>query len=228
MALRIEKRVGAILILTAAIAVAQPFSFPVREKHLHGGSGGTLRVSETSISFESREWKYGDIQQLSLSAERLMILTYEDRKWQLGRDREYVFDQLPEGLATQLYPLFTRILDQRFVAALADAEVHPLWKVGAKLRGAQGMLIVGENTIAFDTKTPGQSRTWRLSDIDSIGTGGLFDLSITTLEKAGWRHAGPSEFHFQLKEALHEERYNDLWRRLNQSHILAQNEHPNL
>src|SRR5208337_1148821 len=112
MALRIEKRIGAILILSATMAAAQPFTFQVRLKHLHGGEAATLTVSTDSIASptHSIEWKYADIQQLSLSATELRILTYEGRKWQFGRDREYVFDQLPEGAANQLYPLFARNL----------------------------------------------------------------------------------------------------------------------
>ncbi len=224
MALRSEKRLGAVLIMTAVMACAQPFTYQVRLKHLHGGETGTLTVSADSIVFpaHSLQWKYADIEQLSLSATELRILTYEDRKWQLGRDREYVFDRLPEGLAHQLYPLFASTLDQRFVAALPDTDVHALWRMAAKLGRTQGGLIVAEDRIVYQTSASGESRTWRFADIDSVSTGGLFDLSITTLERSGWWHAGPTEFHFELKEALQEDRYNELWRRINRSHILAQ------
>jgi hypothetical protein len=240
MALRIEKRITAALIVTAALAAAQPFTYVVRHQHLHGGETGTLRVGLDSIAFEeqgkhaahSHEWKYSDIQQLSLSATELHILTYEDRKWQFGRDRDYVFDQLPEGLSKQLYPLFARNLDQRFVAELSDAGASPIWEMPVKLRhglgGSQGTLLIGQDRIVYRTDAPGESRTWRYADIDSVSTGGLFDLSLTTLERTGWRHAGPTEFRFELKQALHEDRYNDLWRRINRSRILTQNENPNL
>lgn len=239
MALRSEKRIGALLILAAAMASAQTFTYEVRHEHRHGGTTGTLRVRGDSIAFEeqgkhaehSREWKYSDIQQLSLSATELRILTYEDQKWQLGRDRDYVFDQLPEELAKQLYPLFAHNLDQRFIAELADSDV-PLWEMPVKLRhrngGSEGTLRIGHDRIVYSTDAPGESRTWRFSDIDSISTAGLFDLSITTLERSGWRHSGPTDFRFELKQALHEDRYNELWRRINGSHILTQNEDPNL
>jgi hypothetical protein len=63
---------------------------------------GQIEISENLISFKeagkksehSRQWKYEDIQQLTLSPTELRILSYDDEKWQLGRDREYVFDQL--------------------------------------------------------------------------------------------------------------------------------------
>jgi len=226
MALRIEKRISALLIVGAAATFAQPFTYQVRHQHLHGGASGTLRISAESIVFteqsnrgkHSREWVYADLQQLSVSAGELRILTYEDRKWQLGSDRDFVFDRLPEGMPQQVYPLFARNLDQRFIAELADADANVLWRAGAKLRhglgGSQGQLLISEGGIVYETKAPGQSRTWRFQDIDNIATAGPFDLAITTLERTDWRHAGPTEFRFELKQGLAEDRYNELWRRI--------------
>jgi hypothetical protein len=226
MALRIETRIGAIVALGASLALAQPFTYQVRHQHLRGGVSGTLRIGAESIAFteqskngkHSREWAYAEIQQLSLSDAELRILTYEDQKWQLGRDRDFVFDRLPEGLAQQVYPLFTRNLDQRFIAELADPDVHALWQAGAKLRhglsGSQGDLLIGEDRILYQANAAGESRTWRLADIDNIATAGPFDLAITTLERSDWRHAGPTEFRFELKQPLSEDRYNELWRRI--------------
>jgi hypothetical protein len=228
MALRIEKTISAFLIL-CGVVIAQPFTYEVRHRHLHGGAVGTLRISQDSIAFEeksknakhSREWKYADIQQLSLSPLELRILTYEDRKWQFGRDREYVFDRLPEGLAQQAYGLFHQSLDQRFIAELSDPDGRVLWQTGAKLRrglsGSDGTLRIGEDRIIFETGAGGESRTWRFTDIDNISTAGSFDLAITTTELSRWLHAGHREFRFQLKQALPENRYNDLWRHIKQS-----------
>jgi hypothetical protein len=229
MALRIEKRIGALLTLSAAMAFAQTFTYPVRHEHVRGGAMGALLIGPSTIVFtepgkhagHSREWAYADIQQVLLSPTSLRILTYEDRKWQLGRDRDYVFDHLPEDLVREIYPRFARQLDQRFIAALADPEVGPLWLAGVKLRhrlgGSQGTLLVGVDRIVYQAKAPGESRTWRFEDIGNIATGGLFDLSITTLERSDWRHSGPTEFHFQLKEPLAEDRYNDLWLRIRET-----------
>ena len=224
MAFRIEAAIGTFLILGAAAAVAQPFTFQVRHRHLHGGAAGTLRIGADSISFtepskdgkHSREWAFAEIQQLSLSAAELHILTYEDQKWQLGRDRDFVFDRLPEGMAQQVYPLLARSLDQRFVAELSDPGRRPLWQTGAKLLrglgGSEGDLLIGDDWIVYKCKDARQSRTWRFQDIDNLATSGPFDLAITTLERSDWRHAGPTEFRFELKQPLDENRYNKLWR----------------
>jgi hypothetical protein len=227
MALRIEKTIGSLLILCGS-AFSQPFTYEVRHRHLHGGAKGTLIISQDSIAFEeisksgkhSREWNYADIQQLSLSPAELRILTYEDRKWQLGRDLEYVFDRLPEALAQQAYGQFRQSLDQRFIAELADPDWHALWQTPAKHRsglgGSDGTLRIGDDRIVYQTRAGGESRTWRFTDIDTLSTAGPFDLAITTIEISGWRHAGPREFRFQLKQPMSENRYNELWRKIYQ------------
>lgn len=211
-------------LLFAGVLRAQ--SFEVRHEHFRKFGAGTLQVTETGISFQeagkrkehSRTWKYTEIQQLSLSADSLRILTYEDRKWQFGRDLEYTFDHLPKDFSGQVYPLLRRHLDQRFVTAIPEPGIMPLWKVDAKLThrtgGSQGTVVIGENWIVYQTKAPGQSRTWRYQDIDNLSSAGPFDLMIVTLEKSGRFHSGPRDFHFQLKEPLSEERFNDLWRRI--------------
>ena len=211
------------------LAGDQPVSVEVRHRHLRGGAVGTLRVDADSISFveaskkgkDSREWRFEDIQQLSLSSSELRVLTYEDRKWQLGRDRDYVFDQLPEGFVEQARQVLAQKLGRRFVVELADSGVAATWEAGAKLRhglgGSEGVLRIGDDRIVYQSKAAGESRSWRFEDIDTISMAGPFDLSVTTIERSGWRHAGPTEFRFQLKEELKEDRYNDLWRRVNGS-----------
>ena len=226
MAFRIKANIGALLIFSAAASFAQPFLYQVRHQHRHGGAMGTLHVTLDSISFDepgkkqqhSREWKYSEIQQLSLSATTLRILTYEDQKWQFGRDRDYILDRLPEELPKTLYPMFATKLDQRFIAALADTAIRSQWQMGAKLRhglgGSEGALLVGDDHIVYQTETPGESRTWRLLDIENISMSGPFDFLITTQERSEYRHAAPTEFRFQLKEPLAENRYNELWRKI--------------
>lgn len=227
MAFRIETRIGLILVAAALVAGAQ--SVPVRHKHWHGGGNGDLRVSNDGISFaesgqgqkHSRTWKYQEIQQVELSDDTLRILTYEDQKWKLGRDREYVFDRLPQGFAQAVYAQWRDRLDQRFIAGLPDNDVAPLWEIPAKLlgrlEGSEGMIRVGRDRIVYQTKEPEESRTWRFADIENIASAGPFDFSVVTREHHGAWNAGWREFHFQLKGPLPEERYNELWRRLNAS-----------
>ena len=232
MALRIEIGIGALLMGVCALCGAQPFSYEVRHRHWRNGGKGVLRITGDSISFEesgkdqkhSRAWKYGEIQQLAVGPAEIHLLTYEDQRWKLGRDREYVFDHLPAQIADELYPFFRSKLDQRFVAETADAGFQPLWQVAVKLQqrwgGSQGELLVGEDRIVYRTAKADESRTWRYKDIDNISSSSPFELTIMSAEHSGWARSGAREFRFQLKQDLAESRYDDLWRRINSSHGL--------
>ena len=208
------------LIFTAALA-AQNLRYEVRHDHLRKGAPGVLAFSDQGVSFEesgkkaehSRKWAYEEIQSLELRPSRVRILTYEDRARLLGRDREYTFDGLPAGAAVELYGMLTRRLDQRFVAWVADKSVTPLWSVPAKMlrgrSGSSGTLTVAAAHIVFDS--PGESRTWRYSDIAGVTTENPLELTITSLDR---------ETRFQLKQVLPEDRYNDLWRSISEANGL--------
>lgn len=231
MALRSKAQACALVILgfSASILAAEPVTFQVRHRHLRHGTEGVLRVSDDGIAFveggkhqaHSRQWRFEDIEQLTLSRDLLRILTYEDSHWRFGHDREFVFDRLPEDLASELYPTLSRRLDQRFVAALADGQVKRSWEVSAKLLhrtgGSQGNIIVGPDRVVYVTDSPEESRTWRIKDIDLVSSSGPFDLTITTFERSGANYAGHKDFHFELKRSLAEAEYNDLWRLVNQA-----------
>ena len=211
------------LFLLHGLAFAQQGTWQVRHEHLRKGEMGTLRVTPDSIAFEerdkknritphSRQWKYEDIQLLTLGTKTLRILTYEDQRWELGRDREFTFDQLPAGMTATLYTAWRDRLDARFVAALADERPQEGWQIPVKLlhgrSGSQGTLSFGAERVIYRTAQGEESRTWRIRDIDNVCTSGPFDLTITA-------HEG--EFRFQLKEALAEDRYDRLWRQINRS-----------
>jgi hypothetical protein len=227
MAFRIKTRIGLMLAMTLALAAGSLYgqTFAVRHQHLRHDGAGELKVTGEGISFaeagkhreHSRVWKYEQIQQLELSDVGLRILTYEDSPW-AGRDREYSFVGLPAGFAKTVYPQWRDKLDQRFIAALPDADVQPLIEFPAKLggtfKGVEGTLRFGEDRIVFRTARPGESRTWRFSDIENIARAGVFDFSVATLEHHGAWNAGTREFRFQLQKPMEEARFNELWRKL--------------
>jgi hypothetical protein len=238
MALRCQKatcgffRIATLLLLLmgpVGNAAAQNYTFEARHRHWHGGSKGVLHISPVLIAFEekgkgakthSREWRYEEIQQLTLARNELRILTYEDSNWKFGRDREYAFDHLPQGLAPQVYPLFASSLDQRFIAALPDLRTSPEWKTGAKLtqgiHGTRGILLLARDQIVFDARKRDDSRTWRLSDIENVSSSGRFDFTLITMEKSGLFRESMRQFHFQLETALTETQFDHLWHAINQ------------
>jgi len=199
----------AALVFVAAPAFTQPFTFAVRH--------GTLTFTAAGVRYDDsrakkdRSWSrdYGNIQQLSLSPTEIRLRTYDDVRWQLGRDREYVFQHLAPGETAKLYPFLSARLDRRFVARLPEPVSAPEWEVPAKMlrrtSGYNGVLKIGADRIVFEAAGEHASRTWRYTDLASVSSSGLYQLSFTSLD---------GETRFQLKEALSEDRYNDLWRRV--------------
>ncbi len=218
-----------LIVLVALVpALASAVEFEVRHDHIRKGCAGTLTIDERGVTYREavekrhpHDWTcdYSNIQQFELSAKRIRILTYEDNKWRLGADREYTFTALGGSDFSSVYALLNDRLDQRFVAELADPGVHPMWEIPVKhlgrIGGSEGLLIVGETHIVYQTGRKDEARTWRYGDLDNISTSGPFNLTLTTFERA-WSHYGNrKDFNFQLKEPLDERKYDELWRRLN-------------
>ena len=238
MAFRTEKRTGIVAVLALSIAPAlfaqKEMRFEVRHDHWRKYGTGTLVIIERGVSFQELtkkkqvkhafELNYQDIQELKLSADRLTLVTYKDRKWRLGLDKEYKFTLNPGQSFSEVYTLLKDRLDQRFVAAVADEQIQPLWEIPVKLLGrvvgSEGVLQVGPDRIVYKTAKQGQSRTWRYSDIENISNSGLFQLTLTTYERAKTHYGNLKGFNFQLKQALDEKRFNLVWRRINQANGL--------
>ena len=218
MAFRSETKTIALLISMSLPLSAQ--TFQGRHVHLRKGAKAELRVTAEGVSFSdakhSGAWKFGDIQRLVLEPRAIRIVTYEDRRSQLYRDREVLIDQLPENFGKDLYPIFRSKLDQRFVAAIVPAGMKPAWQADAKLLrrlgGSEGTLMVSDDTVVYSSKEAHESRSWRITDIDLVSSNGAFDLAITTLE---------NEFRFQLKRPLNADEYKMLWRNVQRAKGLS-------
>ncbi len=235
MALRSEKRTGIVAVLALSMASAllaqKELRFEARHDHWRKHGNGTLFITERGVSFQELtkkkqirhacELNYQDIQELKLSADKLTLVTYQDRKWRLGLDKEYEFTLTPGQSFNETYALLKDRLDQRFVAAVADDQIQPLWEIPVKLLGrmvgSEGVFQVGPDRIVYQTTKKGQSRTWRYRDIENLSTSGPFQLTLTTYERAKTHYGNLKGFNFQLKQALDEKRFNLLWRRLNQT-----------
>jgi hypothetical protein len=243
MAFRIEKRVIAIIagvVMSPALFAQQSFEYEAwhghsRPPHIKKAGGlGTLTISDAGVSFQEKykdgrmpkhphdwRWDYPDIQQLKVTPRSLTVLTYTDNKWKFGADREFEFELVDGKTLNDVYNVLKRRLDQRFVAAIAESPSSMLWEMPVKhmqaLVGDEGKLQVGADAITFQSARTNQSRAWRYEDIDNISSSGPFQLTITTFEHARTQYGGRKSFEFELKQRLEEDRYNDLWLRLNQA-----------
>jgi len=218
MAFRVEKAIGALLITAAALA-AQELKYEVRHDHWRKFGSGVLVIGERGISYREPdekdhrwEWTFDDIQRLELAPQKLLIVTYKDSRWKLGADVRQEFTLPGEGTFQDAYRFLKDRLDRRFIARVADDAVEPLWEIPVKhlhrMGGSHGKLIVARDRIVYQAPGKSQSRTWRYADIENVSSAGPFQRTVRTPER---------DFNFQLKRALDENRYDDLWRRLNQA-----------
>ncbi len=167
----------------------------------------------------SFRFDYQDIQELWVSPDKLVLVTYKDRKWLLGIDKEFEFFSRGKSFEDAFAALKDK-LDRRFVAAMAVPPPNMLWELPVKLlgtiKGSEGLLQVGSDRIVYKTDSPRQSRTWRYQDIENVSTSDRYQLTLTTYERAKTHYGSMKGFNFQLKQPLDEKRFDSLWKRLNQ------------
>jgi len=198
----------AICLILSGAASLWAQQFPVHHEHLRKFCVGTLTVDANGIRFNGPKghawiWPYAEIQQLTLHPGSIHILSYKDSSnWKLGKDVSYTFTgEFPtEDLERQ----WSATLDQRFVAAVGQESGLSGLKLPVKelglTKGTQGTLTFGGSAVVYDTAR--DPRTWRYNDIQFISSANPFQLTIMTLEK---------QFRFQLKQAITESAYNQLW-----------------
>jgi len=237
MAFRTQKA-GYIAIIVAftlgtPLFAQRELQFEARHDHSIKSCTGTLRFTELGVVYHEVnkgkqekdlhrwQWNYQDIEQLWLSPEKLVVLAYEDRKWLLGMDKKYEFTLTDGEPFRSAYNFLKGRLDERFVAAIAEPEIKALWQIPVKqlgrIRGSEGILIIGEDQIVYKTDAEDKSRSWRYSDIENVSTSGPYQLTLTTFERAKFHYGDRKGFNFQLKQRLNEDSYNELWRRINAS-----------
>lgn len=243
MEFRSQKNSRVVSLLFALLAIAPAgaaeLTYEVRHYRALKNHVGVLTVGENGVGYqqvipegkrkkasgnparlESVRFDYQDIQELWVSADQLVLVTYKDRKWLLGVDKEFKFF-LPKGKSFEAaYTMLKDKLDRRFVAAVADSEPAILWELPVKLlgtlQGSEGVLQVGPERIVYKTDRPRHSRTWRFQDIENVSTSGRYQLTLTTYEHAKTHYGSMKGFNFQLKQPLDEKRFEMLWKRLNQ------------
>src|SRR5215813_5569007 len=115
---------ASMFLLLPVMAAAQSFEFPVERELLLRNHRGTLVITKDGIEYrtdqknESRSWRYKDIQQIKIESPTVLeILTYEDQRRMLGRDRIFRF-RLLEGKIT---PALSALLVARAARPVATS-----------------------------------------------------------------------------------------------------------
>jgi hypothetical protein len=214
--------------LAPKLVSAQSFEFPVEHQHTFRNCRGTLTITSDKIEYktthkkDSRAWRYIDIRQIKIaSPTALEIVTYEDQRRTIGRDRIFQF-RLLEGQITQevsallmtktTHPLVTSVMPMTGGSPTFEMPVKHLHTVG----GCEGVLRIYSDRVTYEsTDMPTDSRYWRYADIQNFGHPTRYRFEITTFED---KLAGPTKvYNFQLKEEFPALAYDYLWLRVNPS-----------
>ena len=193
------------------------------KKRLWPDGHGKVLIGEKTITYEasdkdeSRTWEYPDIQYFDrISTKEFVILTYEDRRLALGRDRQFHFvitegeldDGLFQTIAARLgKPVTNRVLPQQATPAEYSIPVKHLHTFG----GCEGVLKFAGNMIYYATDHREDARAWKLGrDIQSVWSSDPYQLEIHAYDNNRREFSRTRIYHFQLKERLNQVFYRNL------------------
>ncbi len=191
-------------------------TFPVVHKRAFWPDGrGELNIGEQAIEFRaagkernSRTWSYTDIQSLDrVSPKELVILTYEDQKWEFGRDREFRF-LLTEGeIGDALFATLQARLGKPSTDRVVPEVVAPVYATPVKhlhtFGGCEGRLLFTANTAVYKTPDRLDAREWRLDrDVESVWSSDPYHLEIHVFENNRREFSHTRVYSFLLKEPL--------------------------
>ncbi|MFN8007607.1 MAG: hypothetical protein U0V70_11390 [Terriglobia bacterium] len=206
---------------------------PVEHEHAFKNCKGELLFTDDRVEYVTKDakhgrvWSYIDIQQLGLmDSTHISLLSYEDMKWEMGKDRRYRF-VLTEGTVPQsLAPFLQGRLTRPLVVGIHPGPFPGKFEIPVKhlhaWGGCQGILKIGEDSVSYETTNKEDSRLWRIDTLESVGTTGPYQLRLTTMERTGSEISSEKNFIFELKQRLDPAAYDFLWWKINGPQIHAQ------
>lgn len=183
------------------------------EARLHSGfrrtTSGSLSVGPNGIAFAgpagSTRWSFDEIQSLDISARKLVLTSYENRRHHQPGDRRFRFE-LASELPPQVAAATAALLGKP--SRNADPEARSPWfaaipaKRHTAFGGSNGELHFRDLGIDFITRQPGQARAWRWADIETIANPDPYHFRITAYREI---------YEFELKRPMSSELFDRLW-----------------
>ncbi len=201
------------LLLLAPPLSAQTLSV-IHEKALWPDGGGKIEITDTGIVYtaekpkESRNWRYQDIQYLDrISVQEFTILTYEDQRLLLGRDREYRFRINDGRLTDELFRFISGKLGKPVTDRVVGEVPAPEYTVPVKhlhtFGGCEGTLEFTKDAIYYRTGHKEDAREWRLArDVQSVWSADRFEMEIHAYDNNRREASQTRRYRFQLKKPL--------------------------
>jgi hypothetical protein len=222
------RRAVLLFVLSAAIQTLAAQTYPViHQKALWFDGKGEVQFSDDAIEYRasnekrSRRWLYQDIQHFDrISKKEFIVLSYEDQRWKLGRDRSYrfiitdgeltdaVFDEISRRLGK---PVTNRVVKKSSVEKAYELPVKHLHTFG----GCEGDLVFSGNAAYYVTGHAKDAREWKLDrDVESVWAPNRYQVELHVYDNNRREFSQTRVYRFQLKEPLDPEWYHDLKLRL--------------
>jgi hypothetical protein len=215
-----------VLFGTASVR-AQNFEYAVRHHHILKDCRGSLKITDDGVEYrtthakDSRRWRFDEIRTLEVkSPTEISVVTYEDQKRWAGKDKVFEFTLLDKKATPELSAfLLSHVKRPMELALIPEVAEKPAFEIPVKhlrtISGALGVLRIYPDKVIYQSTAVGDSRYWRLEDIERFSQPDRFRFQIVSyVPKAG----GPTEaYNFQLMEDLPEGVYDYLWMRLHPS-----------
>jgi hypothetical protein len=229
-----NRAVWSLLLLFSAagrlLAADNQYQYSVKHHHTLKDCEGTLTISADGVEYktahknDSRKWSFQEIRLLRVdSPTEISVLTYEDQKKYIGKDRTFSFRLANGEVSGDLSGFLTAIVKRPMVLAVLPSASptgqEPAFEIPVKhlhaITGAMGVLCIYDDRIVFQAAREGDSRIWRLSDINRFSQPDRYRFQIVSdVPMTG----GPTEvYNFQLLNELPAGVYDFLWVRLHPS-----------
>lgn len=209
------------LLLAAAPLSAQTLSVTHKKDFWRDGRGEIEITQEAMIyrarkKADSRKWTYSDIRRLDrISEQEFMLLTYEDRKLFLERDRRYHFvitkGRLNDAIFRKISLWLGKPVTNRVLGKIEGVQYEIPVKHLHPWGGCQGKLRFTLDRVYYLADKKKHRREWFLErDVHSVWSMDRFHLEIHTYEGGRDEFSWTRTYQFQLKKPLDRLFYRDL------------------
>lgn len=216
--MRQDSRISTVVIMCGSIAAMQGLSSAQAQewetaakwhRTLQKAEPGTLLLEADGVEFRSaklsRHWKYVDVHTFDLSQRRLILFTYENRRWHEPGERPFRFT-LSEPMPPEVAAQFTARVGKPVrngaptTTAGTSSEIpahHRMWS-----GGSNGVLRLKDTGVDYVTEDGRDSQTWRWADIQTIANPNPYELRIM-----GYREIAE----FDLKQPISRQLFETMW-----------------
>ena len=199
--------------LLAALAENGVFDLKVTRVRMARNQRGDLHIDSEAVTFRSSDGKttitipIKDLREADVAdPHALRFEAYEVQKWKPVERREFLFRAQPEAPVEELAQFLAARVHRPVVGHYATTSQFQIAAYHRRtLRGADGTLEIGEDSIRFVSDKPADSRTWLYRDIETMGKPDSFRFRVTTNRET---------YVLELKAELPEAAYQLAWRKV--------------